>query len=130
MGYMMSSAMNSNDRAMWAYHHRDQMDDARYQQLLASDANLRAEVERLKAQNVPVNHDYVPTQMKDNPDLMFSKEAIEGQEVAYHHSEPMYEGPASSEWSGVGLFFAYVFWIFITCTILYGLYHILFVVKW
>jgi len=77
MGWMFSSALSSHDRAAWMYNHQNDMDQARYQEMLRKDAQLQAEIDQLKAQNAPRDPSYVPPQMKDNPDLMFNKEFVD-----------------------------------------------------
>jgi hypothetical protein len=59
-----------DERAYWAYHHRYDMDAARYQTLLATDTNLEARVRQLEAQQVAVNPKYVPSGL--DPDLMYN----------------------------------------------------------
>lgn len=76
MGYLLSSAMNSQSRGDWAYNHRDEMDPARYQALLEKDADLAARVKQLEAQKAVRDPNYVPPGMQDNPDLMYSKDAV------------------------------------------------------
>lgn len=73
-GYLMSSAMNSHDRASWMYHHRDSMDEARYREMLAKDAKLEAEIAKLKENSVPVDPDFVPEGM--DKDIMYDKQFI------------------------------------------------------
>lgn len=63
-----------DERAMWAYHHRADMDGARYQALLAHDTNLEARVKQLEAQQTPVNPNYVPQGL--DRDLMYSDEQV------------------------------------------------------
>jgi hypothetical protein len=58
------------DRAWWAYHHRYDMDSARYQALLASDQQLEARVGQLETQQVARDPNYVPTGL--DRDLMYS----------------------------------------------------------
>jgi hypothetical protein len=58
------------DRAWWAYHHRYDMDAARYQALLASDQQLQARVAQLEAQQPARDPNYVPPGM--DRDLMYS----------------------------------------------------------
>lgn len=77
MGWLLSDTLNSHQRAMWMYHHQSDMDSARYNELLAKDAALKAELEALKAQNLQRDPTYVPEQMKTNPDLMYSKEFVD-----------------------------------------------------
>lgn len=63
-----------NERAMWAYHHHSDMDDARYRTLLATDTNLEARVKQLETQNAPVNPSYTPTGL--DRDLMYSDQYV------------------------------------------------------
>jgi hypothetical protein len=58
------------DRAWWAYHHRYEMDPARYQALLATDQQLEARVQALEAQQAPRDPNYVPAGV--DRDLMYS----------------------------------------------------------
>ena len=59
-----------DDRAYWAYHHRYDMDPARYQSLVAQDQQLQARVEQLEAQQAPRNPNYTPPGV--DRDLMYS----------------------------------------------------------
>jgi hypothetical protein len=77
MGWIMSDALNSHDRAMWMYHHQSDMDSSRYEEMLRKDAKLQAEIDQLKAQNVARDPSYVPPQMAENPDLMFNKDFVD-----------------------------------------------------
>jgi hypothetical protein len=110
MGYLTSSALNSQQRAMWVYNHQSDMDSARYQQLLASDANLRAEIERLKASNAPVDASYVPPGMADNPDLMYDKSFVDA-----HRPKD----------SGIS-----VWWMLLGITAIGGVVYLVFFRKW
>lgn len=76
-GWIMSDSINSHQRALWMYHHQNDMDEARYQAMLAKDAKLQAELEALKAANMARDPNYVPEQMQDNPDVMYNKEFVE-----------------------------------------------------
>lgn len=76
-GWIMSDAINSHQRALWMYHHQYDMDSARYQAMLAKDAQLQAEIDALKTQNLARDPNYVPAQMQDNPDMMYSKEFVD-----------------------------------------------------
>jgi hypothetical protein len=62
----------SNDRAEWAYHHRAQMDQARWADMVRGDAQLEARVRQLEAERRPVDPAYVPAALKNNPDLMYN----------------------------------------------------------
>ena len=77
MGFLFSSVMRSSDRATWMYHHEADMDQARYHEMLSRDAQLQAEIDQLKAQNIPRDPGFVLPAMADNPDLMYSKEFVE-----------------------------------------------------
>ena len=59
-----------DDRAWWAYHHRYDMDPARYQALVASDQQLETRVEQLEAQQAPRDPNYTPPGV--DRDLMYS----------------------------------------------------------
>jgi len=63
-----------DDRAWWAYHHRYDMDPARYDALLATDAQLQARVAQLEAQQVARNPNYAPPGL--DRDLMYSDQYI------------------------------------------------------
>ncbi len=63
-----------DDRARWAYHHRYDMDPARYQALVANDQPLEARVAELEAQQAPREPDYVPTGL--DRDLMYSDQYV------------------------------------------------------
>jgi hypothetical protein len=60
-----------DDRAWWAYHHRYDMDPARYDALMATDAQLQARVSQLEAQQAARDPNYVPPGL-DGRDLMYS----------------------------------------------------------
>jgi hypothetical protein len=64
-----------DDRAWWAYHHRYDMDPARYQALVASDQQLERRVEQLETQQSPRNPHYVPGGL--DRDLMYSDRYVE-----------------------------------------------------
>ncbi len=59
-----------DDRAWWAYHHRYDMDAARYQALVARDQQLESRVEQLEAQGAPRDPNYTPPGVEQ--DLMYS----------------------------------------------------------
>jgi hypothetical protein len=100
MGYLFSSAVNSNDRAYWAYHHRDQMDDARYREMLAKDAELKARIDALEKQGVARDPNYVVPGMAENPDLQYSKEFVDAayNPVAVEQPQESGSGGAVAMW--------------------------------
>ena len=59
-----------DDRAMWAYHHRLDMDPARYQALVGSNQQLENRIAQLEAQQTPRDPSYVPPGL--DQDLMYS----------------------------------------------------------
>lgn len=64
-----------DERAYWAYHHRQAMDDARYRDLLARDANLEGRIRQLEAEHVPRDPTYRPGNI--DPDLMYSTSYVD-----------------------------------------------------
>src|SRR5262249_13094194 len=61
-------------RAGWAYNHRYVMDDLRYRDLLAQDANLAARVHALEVQNAKRDPLYAPPGV--DPDLMYTDDYV------------------------------------------------------
>ena len=85
MGWILSDALNSHQRALWVYHHRDSgnsdynISDERYAELLRKDATLQAELDKIKAQNISKDPSYVPPQLgEENTDLMYDKKFVDG----------------------------------------------------
>ncbi len=71
-----------DDQAWWAYHHRYDMDPARYDALLAHDQQLEARVAQLEAQQVPRDPNYVPPGL--DRDLMYSDRYV----AQTYHNRP------------------------------------------
>jgi hypothetical protein len=69
-----------DDQAWWAYHHRYDMDPARYDALLARDQHLEARVAQLETQQAPRDPNYVPQGL--DRDLMYSDQYVN---QAYHN---------------------------------------------
>jgi len=63
------------DRSWWAYHHRYDMDPARYDALMATDAQLQARVAQLETQQAARDPNYVPPGL-DGRDLMYSDKYV------------------------------------------------------
>jgi hypothetical protein len=63
-----------DDRAWWAYHHRYDMDPARYDALVANDQQLQTRVEALEAQQAPRDPTYTPAGL--DRDLMYSDQYV------------------------------------------------------
>jgi len=111
MGWLLSDAVNSHQRALWMYHHQHDMDQARYAELLRRDAKLQAEIEQLKAQNIARDAGYIPPQMTDNPDLMFNRDFVD----ASYNPQEVETNTDEGGGSGVGTFF---FWLFVVFAVL------------
>lgn len=63
-------SMSLQQQAMWAYHHRSEMDNARWQHMVSKNAQLEAEIAKLKSQDVAVDPNYTPK--KVDHDLQYS----------------------------------------------------------
>lgn len=61
-------------QAMWMYHHRDEVDDARYKELCAKNAELDAKIKALEAKGEAKNPNYVPEGM--DPDLQYTDDYV------------------------------------------------------
>lgn len=112
MGYLLSSAVNANDRAYWVYCHQHDMEDARYRELLAKDAELSARIRVLEAKNAARDPNFVLPSMADNPDLQYNHDFVK---AAVNDQGPPPDAPGnynngSGGSSGVGKFF---FWFFV-----------------
>ena len=103
-----------DDRAMWAYNHRADMDAERYQALLNQDAQLQARVEQLEAQQTPTDPSYVPAGI--DRDLMYSDEHLQR---AYSTRPTM----------GGTILFAIFGWILIACAF-YVFIWLVFIHRW
>lgn len=113
MGYMLSSAVNANDRAYWVYCHQRDMDDARYREMLAKDAELSARIRVLEAKNATRDPNFVLPGMADNPDLQYNHDFVK---AAVNDQGPPPDAPGGysnnggSGGGGAGKFF---FWFFV-----------------
>jgi hypothetical protein len=63
-------AQSAETRAQWVYNHQQVMDEARYRDLLAHDAQLEAQLRQLEARGVPRDPAAAPPGMQS--DLMYS----------------------------------------------------------
>jgi len=79
------------DRAHWAYHHRRDMDEQRYRDLLARDAQLEARVRQLEAEGRPVDPSYVPPGVER--DLIYTDDYVN----AVYNPQPVAEPQASQD---------------------------------
>lgn len=109
-------------QAMWAYHYRSRMDPARYNDLLARNADLAARVRQLESANLPPDPAYVPPGVER--DLLYADDYVD----AVYNPEPgvtpvvppeggtggAYAPVDSGRGSGIGRFF---FWVFLLALI-------------
>ncbi len=66
-----------DEQAYWAYHHRYDMDPARYQTLLASNHQLEQRVADLEAQQIARDPSYTPPSLdQTNRDLMYADDYV------------------------------------------------------
>lgn len=63
-----------DDRAYWAYSHRNDMDPQRYSDLLARDAQLDKRIHQLEVEQRPVDPSFVPQGI--DPDLVYTHEYV------------------------------------------------------
>lgn len=112
-----------NERAMWAYHHQSDMDQARYKELLAKDAKLEAKIRELETQNKGVRDPgYVPNGI--DPDLQYSDDFVD---AAYN---PHTEHDANNSSSGVGKVFFYIFMILLVGAAIWAVVWLVFFKNW
>ena len=64
-----------HERDTWAYHHRDQIDPQRMNELRANDADFENRLKKLEQSGVKKDSSYVPANV--DRDLMYSKEMAE-----------------------------------------------------
>jgi hypothetical protein len=103
-----------DQRALWAYHHRADMDAARYQALLAQDANLESRVQQLEAQQVAADPNFVPAGL--DQDLMYTDD----------HVQQAYDTRATARGR-------LMFWIFapiLVCSLTYVFVYLVFFKRW
>jgi len=98
---------SAEERARWAYNHRDQLDDARYRDMVKRDADLEARVRALEAEKKARDPNYVPSGLSDNPDLMYNKDFVN---AAYNPSPAVYHPPPPSTGPSAG---TVLFWLLI-----------------
>jgi hypothetical protein len=65
-----------DEQAYWAYHHRYDMDPARYDALMASNQQLQSRVSQLETQQVARDPSYTPASLSTNQDLMYSDQYV------------------------------------------------------
>jgi hypothetical protein len=63
-------------RAAWLYHNQHTIEQSAYQKGM-QDAQVSAEIARLRTSGTTVNNDYVDSEFKDNPSMMYSQDYVE-----------------------------------------------------
>jgi hypothetical protein len=63
-------SQNLHTQAQWAYHHRSDMDDARFRQLVRDNAQLETRIKELEASKLRRDPAWAPEGL--DPDLMYS----------------------------------------------------------
>lgn len=90
-------------RAMWMYHNRSSIDQQLYQQELAKNAALQAQIAQLEASGTAVNPGYVDPEFADNPDLMYTDEYVQAVYNPVAQTTPMAAPPPRSSGGGVAI---------------------------
>lgn len=73
--WYMLLEMNQRDRDMWVYNHRAEMDQARFDELKAKDADMENRLRAMEQAGVKQDTSYVPAGV--DPDLVYTKEHVE-----------------------------------------------------
>jgi hypothetical protein len=118
-------------QAQWMYHNQNTINQALYQEQLAKNAALRAEIDRLRASGTTINPGYVDPEFRDNPDLMYSDEYV----TAVYNPTPVQQTYQSrpmteEEKAAVAAFFKWVGIVLLVCVCGFGLYYLVFVKNW
>jgi len=125
---------NVQRQAQWMYHNQNTLNQAIYQEQLAKNAALRAEIERLKATSTPINPNYVDPEFQDNPDLMYSDEYVNAvynpTPTPVSQSRPMTAEEQAAFNASVGTFFKWVGIILLVCVGGCFAYYLVFVKNW
>jgi hypothetical protein len=82
-------------RAEWAYHHRGQIDQARWAEMVRRDPQLESRVKQLEAAGQPRDPGYVPPELASDPDLMYNDEYLAA--VWNPQPQPAAEPPAPAQ---------------------------------
>lgn len=108
-----------DERANWAYHHRLEMDEARYKELLSKDAKLESKIKQLEQEKLTIDPNYVPTGI--DPDLQYNDEYVDS--VYNPHLE-------NSDFSGVVKVFVWIFVILAIGIVAWVLIWLIFIKNW
>ena len=105
-----------DDRAMWAYSHRYDMDSARYQALLAQDARLETRIQQLEAQKVARDPSFTPAGI--DPDLQYTDNYVDA----------VYNPHVETRTRSHGL--RTMFWVLFCGAVLFGVIYLVFFKNW
>ncbi len=100
------------DRAMWYYHHRADVDSRRLDELRRKDAEFDARLKKLEGK--PVNANYSPTGIDE--DLMYTDDYIDS---VYNPAPKNYHGSSVTSWFGWACL-----WIFVGTIVVFFVYLI------
>jgi hypothetical protein len=119
-----------DERAMWAYHHQNEMDSARYRELCAKDAQLDARVRQLEAQNKGVR-DTSFTPKGIDPDLQYTDDFVDSVYNPHveHDNTPDAES-GSGFWHGVGVVLYYIFMTLLILSVIAVIVWLIFIHSW
>ena len=73
--WMWLMSQNNDQQAEWAYHHHDEMDSQRYQDLISKNADLAAKVATLEASGKTKDLNYIPEGV--DPDLIYADSTVQ-----------------------------------------------------
>lgn len=111
------------ERALWAYHHRADMDAARYQAMIAKDAQLEARVRQLEQEKIARDPGYTLKGM--DPDLQYNDSYVQ---AAYNPTPT--PRPVAATGSGCGTVVWYVFLIVLSFACAATLVWLVFIKRW
>jgi hypothetical protein len=111
-----------DERARWAYHHRSEMDNARYQAMLTKDAKLEARIKQLEAEKLAHDPGYTPNGMTD-PDLQYTDEYVD----SVYNPEST---PGVGFWVGLWTVIKWVFFVALIVGLIWLLVWVFFYKEW
>lgn len=74
--WWMMSEWDAERRARWLYNNQNKIERDAYERGM-QDAKVAEYVAKMKAENTPVNSDYVDDEFKDDPSAMYTQEHLE-----------------------------------------------------